>query len=445
MGGHLSVKDCINEANRLNGIGNYLEAKEFCEKAVRGNPAHGPIYKTRGDSLYGLEKYEDAIKDYQIAVESSLEPISGYIGMAKSLYKLERYEEALEVYKKISELDKESEIAIQGMRSCYQGFINRHIITAESLYNSGEYEEAIKSYERALELDKESEIAIQGIHSCHRGFMNRYINAAESLYNSERYEEALKLYEKALEFDKDHEVSIKGKYSCHLKLCIPINIIPENYIAPIGEEYKRILKTMKIDIPELFRIDTIVDGSEDHMNNNPEIGTPLLTYEEYLTVTIYTYDLGSIVRKHNFYYIYNSILRDPNPNPGKLRALIPYMYYFEKAWRSLPTEGRECYRGVEREYVKLDKYSIGTIVHWNAITSVSTNRETAEGFAGPDGIVFVINILCGKNVKIYSYVETENELMIKPGSRFTVIGSHENVGGRTIVHLQQNNSEIFIF
>jgi len=72
-----------------------------------------------GDSLYNLNKYDEAITMYKKAIEiDSLDP-SYYNSCGDSLYNLNKYEEAITIFKKAIEIDSQNAIYFNNWEILY--------------------------------------------------------------------------------------------------------------------------------------------------------------------------------------------------------------------------------------------------------------------------------------------------------------------------------------
>jgi hypothetical protein len=163
--------------------------------------------------------------------------------------------------------------------------------------------------------------------------------------------------------------------------------------------------------------------------------------DELFTILIYTFDLKTETKK-NFYYIFNEILRTRNIdeiNPWK-----SYIYFFFKALEKLPNESLKIYRGVNDDEINKiykDKDLMGEMVIWSGFTSCTKEKELAKKFAKKDGLIFKIYTKSGKFISPFSYFEKENEILILPNSKFSVIMT-ELKKEYFFVKLNQTDNEI---
>jgi tetratricopeptide (TPR) repeat protein/energy-coupling factor transporter ATP-binding protein EcfA2 len=137
----------------------------------------------QGETYRLMERYEEALTDYNRAIELDGEYKRAITGRGETYQLMECYEEALTDYNRAIELDGEYKRAITGRGETYQ------------LMEC--YEEALTDYNRAIELDGEYKRAIAS-----RG---------ETYQLMERYEEALADYNRAIELDGEYTWAIAGR------------------------------------------------------------------------------------------------------------------------------------------------------------------------------------------------------------------------------------------
>ena len=123
----------------------YKEALEYFNQAVKLTPKNGVIYFNKGIALDKLGKYQEAISEFDKALEFfndiSNEKIRGKFlttlnRQALSLISLNRYEEALNNYSKVIELNSLN----------FRAYIGK----GDVLYHLKRYNEAINEYDIVL-------------------------------------------------------------------------------------------------------------------------------------------------------------------------------------------------------------------------------------------------------------------------------------------------------
>jgi len=129
-------------------LGRHEEAIEDFNKALDLKPRSADIYVHRGISKKNLERYDDAIKDYQTAKKYEPDDLSAvYINIGVVKNNLEKHNEAIENYDKAIKIDPNWKIA----------YNNR----GNAKKDLEQYNEAIEDYNKALELDSEYAMALR--------------------------------------------------------------------------------------------------------------------------------------------------------------------------------------------------------------------------------------------------------------------------------------------
>lgn len=134
------------------------------------------LYK-KANTFYELQRYEDALSNYQKAVEIKPEYARAWNGQAKVMYELNSYQEALSAYDKAIQIEPDYQDSWSG-----RGFV---------LNKLQRYQEAIYSFEKALKLQPENSVVWNA--------------KGEALSKLKRYDEAIKSYEQAIEFEPEYE------------------------------------------------------------------------------------------------------------------------------------------------------------------------------------------------------------------------------------------------
>jgi hypothetical protein len=143
-------------------------------------------------------------------------------------------------------------------------------------------------------------------------------------------------------------------------------------------------------------------------------------------ILLYTWDvISSAPPQANFYHVLNhKCLREKAPDV--VAALTPYLAVFEAALEKLKPRSGICYRGIRVGDAlageKLRKsYTTGGLVTFRGYTSVSADPQVASSFMQHGhGVVFVINVVDARAISRYSQFQSENELLIAPGTSFAV-------------------------
>ena len=82
----------------------------------------------------------------------------------------------------------------------------------------------------------------------------------------------------------------------------------------------------------------------------------------------------------------------------------------------------KLYRGIDEHGVELVKrnYTLGKSIHWSAMSSATPDAGVAKAFAGVGGIILRITVQNGKDIRQFSAIPDENEVMLQANIRMLV-------------------------
>ncbi|KAB8314540.1 serine/threonine-protein kinase [Tolypothrix campylonemoides VB511288] len=169
--------ELYKQANTLYELQRYQDALSRYEKAVNIRPEYAQAWNGQGKTLYELKEYKEALAAYDQAIQLEPDYLLAWSGRGFTLNKLQRYQEA------IASFDK----ALQ-LQNNYPEVWNAK---GEALAKLNEYDQALKSYDKAIELNKE--------------YYGAWYNKALLLQNIKRYDESISAYDKVLELKQDYE------------------------------------------------------------------------------------------------------------------------------------------------------------------------------------------------------------------------------------------------
>jgi len=229
----------------------------------------------------------------------------------------------------------------------------------------------------------------------------------------------------------------------------------DSYVPPRSCR-EHLLSDVPLVLPAVqqHQLSLIVEESQriasDRLSRLPP-GALRLSADEALAVAAYTFDLGlnseSEDGADNFYNQLNDCLRERNTQ--KIIRLKPYLSYLLRALAKFPAVQTTVYRGIPADSldIVLEKYKIGTMVHWSAFTPTSTEISTAKQFAqGPGGVIFRIRVINGRCVSLYSYCRSEEEILLSPNSVFVVTAEcHGDADGYILVDMVERREEGYVF
>ncbi|WP_121543491.1 tetratricopeptide repeat protein [Candidatus Rickettsia colombianensi] len=153
------------------------------DKAIELKSDYANAYYNKGNSLWHLGKYEEAIEEYNKAIGLNPDDAIAYSNKGTALFELKRYEEAIKEYDKTIELNPDNAIAYYSKGNAYN-FLKQ-------------YDEAIKCCNKAVELDPK-----YAPKFCHKGY---------ALYGLKKHQEAIIEYNKAIALDPKYENAIVDK------------------------------------------------------------------------------------------------------------------------------------------------------------------------------------------------------------------------------------------
>ena len=209
---HLTVA-YSNRGNAYYDLEGYNEAIADYNRAIELDPKCATAYSNRGTAYSGLNKYDEAMEDYNRAIELDPNDATAYSNRGTAYYDLERYNEAIADYNRAIELDPKYATVYSNRGTAYSGLnkydeaiadYNKEIELdpnfAMAYYNRGiaysglnKYDEAMEDYNRAIELDPNAAKA--------------YNNRGVAYYGLERYSEAIADYSKVIELEQNIDIA----------------------------------------------------------------------------------------------------------------------------------------------------------------------------------------------------------------------------------------------
>jgi protein O-GlcNAc transferase len=211
----LTVQAVHFDALSLLGImaarsGHAEAAADFLGRAVAARPNDATAHNNYGIALKNLERYDDALRSYERALEINRNFPDAYYNQGNARKELKRYSEALESYERAlnikpdyAEAHINRGIALQALErvddalDSYERALKIRPDYAEAHYNRGvalwelrRFEEALNSHERALEIKPD--------------YAEAHNNRGVVLRQLQRLDEALDCYERALEIKPDY-------------------------------------------------------------------------------------------------------------------------------------------------------------------------------------------------------------------------------------------------
>ena len=251
--------------------GNIQKGIDIFNNSINEAPGFLPFYNALGNVYFNIQRYDDAIYEFQTAIWHDSLNISAYRGLCRCYEETGDYDSAIETYKTL--------IKIHPYDAEY------HSNLANILFTKGELDEAVSHYQHAINLNPANaytSVVAQMLGYIYMEFMNNldaaisayqcayaitpeddelYINLGKAFYDKEDIDNALTIYKRALELNphsseihcnigylywdkgeleeaiKEYELSIKYN---------PAYAIPYNNIGVIYlDDYARVQKAIK--------------------------------------------------------------------------------------------------------------------------------------------------------------------------------------------------------
>ncbi|KAJ5077455.1 hypothetical protein M0811_05978 [Anaeramoeba ignava] len=177
----------INSALHLLKHKKYEPAIIAFNKLIKKTPNDAQLFYHRGNCELGLNKQEEAIKDFTTAITLDLRNTDYYIARGDSYTETKQYEKAIEDYSKVITNLKED-----------HSILNTRGIT---YFKMGEYEKSIADFTEAIKINS-------GIHSY-------WHNRGYSYYLMENHERAIEDFSMAVKLNPQDEESFNNRGLCY--------------------------------------------------------------------------------------------------------------------------------------------------------------------------------------------------------------------------------------
>ncbi|MBH8563665.1 tetratricopeptide repeat protein, partial [Nostoc sp. CENA67] len=198
------------QANTLFELQRYQDALAAYQEAVNIRPDYAQGWNGQGKTLSALKRYKEALAAYDKAIQIQPDYVEAWSGRGFTLQNLQRYPEAIASFDKALQLDndypevwyakaevftslkqydnaiKSFDKAIEFKTDYYEAWYQKGL----ALHNLKQYEEAIAAYDKAIEIKPNDERA--------------WYNRGNALVNLNRYTDALTAYEKAVQSKPDY-------------------------------------------------------------------------------------------------------------------------------------------------------------------------------------------------------------------------------------------------
>jgi hypothetical protein len=210
----------------------------------------------------------------------------------------------------------------------------------------------------------------------------------------------------------------------------------DTLLAPIkGYQDKPLVSLVEAIEPVSGFFNEIEDNIQVALHNcrNPAEG---LDQQERASIHLYTmqFDGGP-----SLYLLINRSLRAAIRDD--LKPWFLYLKLFLTALHKLPAQSKRVWRGI-RGVDLSSKYKTGTQFAWWGVSSCTADMKMLESeqFLGKTGqrTLFSIECINGKSVGAHSYfTQSEQEIILMPGSYFEVLGQLNPAAGLHIIELKE--------
>ena len=135
-------------------------------------------YYNRGDTFFDLGKFEDAIQNYDKAIELDSNVNSAcYYNRGTAYFSLGKFEDAIQDYNKAIDLNPNDDLSYSNRGNAY--------------FSLGKFEDAIQDYNKAIDLNPNN--------------ASYYYNRGTTFANLEKFEDAIQDYNKAIDLNPNDE------------------------------------------------------------------------------------------------------------------------------------------------------------------------------------------------------------------------------------------------
>ncbi len=246
-----NATNLYNQGNTLYELNRYQEAFRAYDQALELDPDYVEAWKGQGDSLQGLQREEEALEAYEQAIQLQPDYWEAWIARGELLTKLTRYSEAVQAFAKVIEHQPDNWQAWEGKGNgelklkqysqaiaSYNRVLDLNPERTSAWYSQGwafhnlkRYEEAVNSYDQAVDIQPD--------------YPQAWYQRGNALINLQEYEEAADSYQKALNFQPNF-------YQAAYSLGIALN--QEKRYEPAIKAFEQALKAKSDDYQAWYNL-----------------------------------------------------------------------------------------------------------------------------------------------------------------------------------------------
>ncbi len=215
----------FSRGNALYALQRYPEAVAGYDRALQLKPLYAEAHSNRGSALIALQQPQAAVESFNRAIQLKPDYADAYANRASALCALQQYQQAVESYNEVLILRP--------------GAAEIHVNRGNALYVLGQYQAALESFDHALRLQPDYAEAHFNRANClyslrqfpeavasydqavriRPNYAEAYNNRGGALHAMEQFQAALESYDRAIEFKPDYAdaYSNRGNALCVLQ------------------------------------------------------------------------------------------------------------------------------------------------------------------------------------------------------------------------------------
>ena len=275
-----NANSLYNRGETLYELKRYKEAIAFYDKVLQIKPEYSAAWNGEGKTLYELKQYKEALDAYDKAIQIQPQYLAAWLGRGYVLDELQRYQEAIDAFdqalkiqsnhpeawnargdalvnlQRYQEASESYDKAVHYKPNYYQAWFNR----GWALHNLQRDEDAIAAYDQAVQYKPDYERA--------------WYNRGNALSNLQRYQDALESYDKAV-FKPDYYQAWYSRGNALIKLQrYPEAIDSFNKAVQYRPEYYDAWYSRGWTLHQLQRYEEAIDSYNQAIQlkrNNPQV------------------------------------------------------------------------------------------------------------------------------------------------------------------------------
>lgn len=218
-----------NRANNYLKLDKYDEAIRDYDKAIELDPKDARSFRNRGLAFANIDKYDEAIRDYDKAIELDPKDAFSFRLRGDAYVKKEKQDEAIRDYGKAVELDPKDARSFRSRGAAYQ--------------RKQQFDQAIVDFTKAIELNPKDTFSFSS-----RG--NAYNNKG-------KYDEAIRDYDKTIELDPKDAFGFRGR-----GISAAVNKLRQHVSAKASNEFERLISKYYLGLDGLNEQSVLAEANK---------------------------------------------------------------------------------------------------------------------------------------------------------------------------------------